>query len=65
MRAVTVPTLVVHGDKDQVNPPEQSAQKVVELIPGSRLKLYEGAPHGIAITHRERLTQEILLFARG
>jgi pimeloyl-ACP methyl ester carboxylesterase len=65
MRAVTVPTLVVHGDKDQVNPLERSAQKVVELIPGSTLKIYEGAPHGVAITHRERLTQEILLFARG
>ena len=65
LRAVTVPTLVVHGDKDQVNPLDKTARKVVELIPGSTLKVYEGAPHGLAITHRERLTQEILLFARG
>jgi pimeloyl-ACP methyl ester carboxylesterase len=65
LRAVTVPTLVVHGDKDQVNPLDKTAQKVAELIPNSTLKVYEGAPHGLAITHRERLTQEILLFARG
>lgn len=65
MRAVTVPTLVIHGDKDQVNPLERSAQKVVEMIRGSTLKIYEGAPHGLAITHRERLAQEILAFVRG
>ncbi|MBL6615462.1 MAG: alpha/beta hydrolase [Reyranella sp.] len=64
MRAVTVPTLVLHGDKDVVNPLERSARKIVELIRGSTLKIYEGAPHGIAISHRERLTQEILAFVR-
>jgi|FEC22Drversion2_1045045.scaffolds.fasta_scaffold01897_2 non-heme chloroperoxidase len=64
MRAVTVSTLILHGDKDVVNPPERSARKIVELIPGSTLKIYEGAPHGIAISHRERLTQEILAFVR-
>ena len=64
LRAVTVPTLVVHGDKDAVNPLDKTAQKVVELIAGSVLKVYEGAPHGLAITHRERLMQEILGFTR-
>ena len=64
MRAVTVPTLIVHGDKDQVNPPE-NAKKVAELIPGCELKLYEGAPHGLVVTHRDRLARDILAFARG
>jgi len=64
MRAVTVPTLIVHGDKDQVNPPE-SAKKAAALIPGCALKLYEEAPHGLVITHRDRLAREILAFARG
>lgn len=65
MRAVTVPTLIVHGDKDMVNPLATTAQKVGELIPGSTIKAYEGAPHGLVITHRDRLAQDILSFARG
>ena len=64
MRAVTVPTLIVHGDKDQVNPLE-TAKKAAELIPGCALKVYEEAPHGLVITHRDRLAQDILAFARG
>jgi len=64
MRAVTVPTLIVHGDKDRVNPLE-TAKKVAELIPGCALKVYEEAPHGLVITHRDRLAQDILAFARG
>ena len=65
MRAVTVPTLIAHGDKDMVNPLDTTAQKVGELIPGATLKVYEGAPHGLVITHRDRLTRDILAFARG
>jgi pimeloyl-ACP methyl ester carboxylesterase len=65
MRAVTVPTLIAHGDKDMVNPLDATAQKVAELIPGSTLKVYEGAPHGLVITHRDRLARDILAFARG
>jgi pimeloyl-ACP methyl ester carboxylesterase len=65
MGAVTVPTLIAHGDKDMVNPLDTTAQKVGELIPGSTLKVYEGAPHGLVITHRDRLARDILAFARG
>ncbi len=65
MRAVTVPTLIAHGDKDLVNPLDKTAQKVAELIPGSTLKVYEEAPHGLVITHRDRLARDILAFARG
>ena len=65
LRAVTVPTLVVHGDKDQVNPLDRTAKQVASLISGSALKVYDGAPHGLAITHRDRLAQDILAFARS
>jgi non-heme chloroperoxidase len=65
MRAVTVSTLIVHGDKDLVSPLDKNAQKVAELMPGSTLKVYEEAPHGLVITHRDRLAREILGFARG
>jgi non-heme chloroperoxidase len=65
MRTVTVPTLIVHGEKDQVSPLEKTAKKVAELIAGCELRVYEEAPHGLVITHRDRLAQDILAFARG
>lgn len=65
MRAVTVPTLVVHGDKDLVNPLDRTGKKVAELIPGATLKVYEEGPHGLVITHRDRLAKDIAAFARG
>jgi len=65
MRAVTVPTLIVHGAKDQVSPLEKTAKKAAELITGCELRVYEEAPHGLVITHRDRLAQDILAFARG
>jgi len=64
IRAVTVPTLIAHGDKDLVNPLDTTARKVVELMPGATLKVYDGAPHGLVITHRDRLARDILAFAR-
>ncbi len=65
LRAVTVPTLVLHGDNDQVNPPERTGKKVAELIPGATLRIYEGGAHGLPITHRERLSRDILEFSRA
>jgi pimeloyl-ACP methyl ester carboxylesterase len=65
LRAITVPTLVLHGDKDQVNPLEMTGKKVAELIPGATLKVYEEGAHGLPVTHRARLAQDILAFARS
>lgn len=65
LQAVTVPTLVLHGDKDQVNPLEQTGKKVARLIPGATLRVYEEGAHGLPITHRDRLTRDILAFSRG
>jgi non-heme chloroperoxidase len=65
MRAVTVATLIIHGDNDQVNPLEGSARKAAELIPGAKLAVYEGGPHGLVITHRDRLARDLLAFVRG
>ncbi len=64
MRAVTVPTLLVHGDKDQVNPLEQTAKKTAELIPGCALKVYKEAPHGLHHAP-DRLARDILAFGHG
>jgi pimeloyl-ACP methyl ester carboxylesterase len=65
LRAITVPTLIVHGDKDQVNPVEQTAKMTAGLIPRCELKMYEGGPHGLVISHREQLTRDIIAFARS
>ena len=65
MNAITVPTLIIHGGKDLVNPIDKTARKTAEAIAGSELRVYDDAPHGLVITHRERLTRDLLAFIRS
>jgi non-heme chloroperoxidase len=65
MRAFTIPTLIIHGDADQINPLDKTGRPTAQAIRGSELKVYEGGPHGLIITHKERFTQDVLAFARG
>lgn len=60
-----VPTLILHGDDDQLVPIDNSARAAHELIEGSRLIVYEGGPHGITDTHKHRLNQDLLDFVRS
>jgi len=62
---ITVPTLVIHGDQDVTCPIDPTARRTAELVPGAKLKVYEGAPHGLFVTHIDRLNQDLLDFARG
>lgn len=57
-----VPTLVIHGDDDQIVPIEASARASAALVKGARLIVYPGAPHGLADTHKDRLNQDLLAF---
>ena len=57
-----VPTLVVHGDDDQVVPFAVGGQASAALIDGAQLKVYSGAPHGITDTHKEQLGADLLEF---
>ncbi len=59
-----VPTLVIHGDDDQIVPIETSGKASAALIKDAQLKIYEGAPHGLADTHKDRLNQDLLEFLR-
>jgi pimeloyl-ACP methyl ester carboxylesterase len=52
-----VPTLVVHGDADANVPLDLCGRRTAAAIPGSRLEVYEGAPHGLPITHADRLNR--------
>ena len=63
--ALTMPTLIVHGDADVNVPLELCGRRAAALVPGSRLDVYEGAPHGLPLTDRDRLTADLLAFAPG
>ena len=57
-----VPTLVIHGDDDQVVPFEVGGRASAALIKGAELKVYAGGPHGITDTHKEQLNNDLLGF---
>lgn len=61
---ITVPTLVVHGDRDATSPLDLTGRPTASLVPGARLSVYEGAPHGLVLTHADRLNADLLAFAR-
>ncbi|MBN8938349.1 MAG: alpha/beta hydrolase [Rhizobiales bacterium] len=63
--AIKVPTLIIQGDQDEICPLALTGRKLMEAITGSRLTIYEGAPHGIVLTHRDRFTGDLLGFMRG
>ena len=60
-----VPTLVVHGDDDQIVPIETTGKASAALIKNSKLIIYKGAPHGLADTHKEQLNQDLLNFLQA
>jgi non-heme chloroperoxidase len=60
-----VPTLVLHGDDDQIVPYEVGGKASAALIEGATLKVYPGAPHGITDTHKEQLNADLLAFVQG
>jgi non-heme chloroperoxidase len=62
LRSFDVPTLILHGDDDQIVPIGASALLSAKLVKNATLKIYAGAPHGIADTHKERLSADLLEF---
>ena len=65
LKAVTVPTLVMHGDDDQIVPIADSALLSAKLVKGAVLKVYEGLPHGLCTTHAEVVNADLLAFIKG
>jgi non-heme chloroperoxidase len=59
------PTLIVHGDDDQIVPIDAAGRASKRLVPHADLKVYAGAPHGLGDTHKERLGQDMLAFLRS
>lgn len=64
LKRVNVPTLVIHGADDQIVPIDTTARATVKLVKGARLIEYAGGPHGITDTHKDRLNQDLLEFAK-
>ena len=62
LKKFDVPTLIIHGDDDQIVPIGASALISSKLVENSTLKIYEGAPHGVADTHKDRLNTDLLAF---
>lgn len=61
---VTVPTLLVHGDQDVTSLLELTGRRTAAAVPGSTLVVYEGAPHGLFLTHMDRFNADLLAFLR-
>jgi non-heme chloroperoxidase len=59
---IAVPALVIHGDRDASAPFELTGKPTAERIPGCRLELYRGAPHGLIYTHMERVNEDVRRF---
>jgi len=65
LRNIDVPTLVVHGDDDQVVPIETAGIAAAKLLKNSQLLVYPGAPHGLTDTHKDQLNADLLAFIKG
>ena len=65
LKAITVPTLVMHGDDDQIVPIADSALLSVKLLQQGMLKVYEKLPHGMCTTHAEIVNPDLLAFIKG
>jgi len=65
LKKVDVPTLIIHGDDDQIVPIGNSALLSAKLVKGAKLEIYRDGDHGLAQTHKDRLNADLLAFARG
>jgi len=65
LEKIDVPTLILHGDDDQIVPVGASARLSSRVVKGATLKIYPGAPHGICSTHKELVSEDLLAFFRA
>lgn len=65
LKKIDVPTLVMHGEDDQIVPVKDSAKKSARLIKGAKEIYYPGAPHGLTATHQDRVNADLLAFLKG
>ena len=61
---IDVPTLIIHGDDDQIVPIDASARLAAQIVQGAELKVYPGASHGLFATHTEQFNADLLDFIK-
>ena len=64
LKRFNIPTLVIHGDDDQIVPIDAAGKAAASQIKGAKLIVYPGAPHGLTDTHKDRLNQDLLDFIK-
>jgi len=62
LKKFDIPTLILHGDDDQIVPIDDSARLSAKLIKGAQLKVYPGAPHGMCSTRKDEINADLLAF---
>jgi non-heme chloroperoxidase len=65
LKRFDIPTLLLHGEDDQIVPIDITARKSARLIPDVREAYYPGAPHGLTVTHQDAVNAELLKFLRA
>jgi non-heme chloroperoxidase len=64
LKKFDVPTLIIHGDDDQIVPIGNTSLRSAKLVKNATLKIYAGAPHGLAYTHKDQLNADLLAFLK-
>jgi non-heme chloroperoxidase len=64
LKKFDIPTLILHGDDDQIVPIANSALLSAKLVPNATLKVYPGASHGLCSTHKNQINADLLAFIR-
>jgi non-heme chloroperoxidase len=64
LKQFTIPTLIIHGDDDQVVPIDAAGRASKTLVPHATLIVYPGAPHGLTETHKDKVNADLLAFIR-
>ncbi|OLL29254.1 alpha/beta hydrolase [Burkholderia sp. SRS-W-2-2016] len=65
LKKISVPTLILHGDDDQIVPIDNSAKLSAKIVRNATLKVYAGAPHGMCSTHVDKVNADLLAFLKG
>jgi non-heme chloroperoxidase len=65
LKKIDVPTLILHGDDDQIVPIDDSARLSAKIVKDATLKVYSGAPHGMCSTHKDQVNADLLAFIKG
>jgi len=65
LKAIDVPTLIIHGSDDQIVPIGNAGELSAKIVPGAEFKVYDGAGHGLTATHQDRFNADLLAFIKA